>query len=231
MPEPDAFALMITSTMVSFGVVSAFAQLGIILTLYGKYGFVLHNTGTGLHEFRYLSDTFALDPGLTNTWLMTMIPSVAVAAIILHTAIQRRKDSTSWSNTRIQVTALWLVVYVTQMGLIMLVLYNITWRVNEHYIGVVLTVTGGLILNIWVILFDYEVTRRRWHPHVTFDTCVLLITFCAVILFVQPGKNASVLGEWLLLIIVWVCHTLMPFRGARIVLSPPNDWKVVISNL
>ena len=231
MPEPDAFALMITSTMVSFGVVSSFAQLGIILTLYGKYGFVLLDTGTGLHEFRYLSDTFALDPGLTNTWLMTMIPSVAVAAIILHTAIQRRKDSASWSSTRMQVTALWLVVYVTQMGLIMLVLYNITWRVNEHYIGVVLTVTGGLILNIWVILFDYEVTRRRWHPHVTFDTCVLLTTICAVFLFVQPSKNASVLGEWLLLISVWVCHTLMPFRGARIVLSPPNDWKVVISNL
>jgi hypothetical protein len=243
MPQPDAFALLITSTLITFGLVSSFAQMTIILTLYGKHGFVYEHvskstTEVGFTETKepqlvFLSDTFAMDPGLANTWLMTMIPSVAVAAIIIHTASQRTKSYAHHDILQdlLKMILLWLTVFLTQFGLIMLVLCNIEWKRAEHYAGVIMTVIGGLLLNIWVIKLDYKVLRNRWHPQILFDTFIAITTICAIGLFGQPHINTSVIGEWLLLVSVWVCHALMPFRGARIVLSPPNNWKIVISEV
>lgn len=245
MPQLDAFALLITSTLITFGVASSFAQLTIILTLYGTHGFLREPvsnsttkvvyTETNNQQFVYLSDTFALDPGLANTWLMTMIPSVAVAAIIIHTALQRTKtyahqgilqDQLSAErrkeldmNTFWKLTLLWLVVFLTHFGLILLVLCNIEWKRDEHYAGVVMTLIGGLFLNIWVIRLDYKVVRHRWHPQILLDTLIAFITICAIAMFAQVNTNTSVVGEWMLLLVVWVSHTLMPFRGARVVLS------------
>jgi hypothetical protein len=223
MPQPDAFALIITSTLISVGVASSFAQMAIILTLYGRYGFMTQVEGSGDTEYRFLSDTFALDHGLANTWLMAMIPSVAVASIIIHTALDRNRKRMcvgSDNTIIIKFVALWSTVLVTQLGLIMLVLYNVVWKKEEHFTGVILCVVGGLILNVWVIILDYGVTRNRWHPRIFFDLLVFFTTTLAIYLFVQPMINTSVLGEWILLVVVWASHTLMPFRGARIVLSP-----------
>jgi hypothetical protein len=228
MTQPDAFALIITSTLISVGVASSLSQMAVVLTLYGKYGFMVHNQTSGDTQFHYLSDTFALDPGMANTWLIAMIPSVAVASIVITTSINRVWKYSRGGNNRFQfwnvlgLATLWSTVLMTQIGLMMLVLYNIVWKRDIHLIGVLLSMFGGFTLNGWVILLDYGVTRRRWHPQIIFDVFLLCTTICSMALFFQSNVNTSVTGEWILIVVMWVLHILLPFRGARIVLSPPR---------
>jgi hypothetical protein len=225
MPTPNAFALMLTSALISVGIVSSLSQMGVVLYLFGKHGFIIETSTSGDNVFRYLSDTFALSPGLANAWLISMIPSVAVAAIIINTSLARDLKRSYNGNYNIQFVNtlfwifLWLTVLVTHIGLMMLVLYNIQWKKGLHIVGVILCVVGGLLLNAWVGFLDYGVTRRRWHPQIVFDTIIVFVTVLSVFLFSQYDNNVSVLGEWVLLVIVMIVHAIMPIRGARIVFS------------
>jgi hypothetical protein len=223
MPEPDTFALIITSTLLSVGVFSALSQISVVLTLYGKYGLWVEVQPSGYIVFRYLSDTFVMDPGKANTWLIAMIPSVAIAAIVINTStrrdIKKLRDGGGSCQYAPSLIALWFTVCTTQTGLIMLVLYNIVENFGLHVVGVSLCLVGAFVLNAWVIVLDHRVTRRRWHPQIVFDVTLIFVTIISIVLFFQPILNLSVVGEWVLLTGMMVSHTLLPFRGARIVLA------------
>jgi hypothetical protein len=229
MPAPNAFALMITSTLISVGIVSSIAQMGIVLLLFGTHGFIIELQPSGDQIFLYLSDTFALSPGLANAWLISIIPSVAVAAIIIHTSLTRdmkRINQLPGENMVLRLVnwvlwiGVWMTAWVTHVGLMMLVGYNIVKQRGLHTTGASIYLIGGWVLNTWVVFLDYGVHRRRWHPLIVFDTILICVAVISACMFFQGNLNLSVIGEWILLILLLVIHALLPIRGARIVLSP-----------
>ena len=239
MSAPDAFALMITSTLISVGIISAMAQMGVVLHLFGRHGFIIQETPSNNQTFNYLSDTFAVDPGLANAWLISMIPSVAVAAFIINTSISRDMKRIKQLQSEHEVLhrkgfnwfrwiCAWMIVWVTHVGLIMLVGYDIVQQRDLHINGVFICMFGGLFLNMWVVSLDYQVHRRRWHPLIIFDTLIVCVGVVGIAMFFESSLNVSVVGEWILLILLMVIHALLPIRGARIVFSPSsprrNSW-------
>jgi hypothetical protein len=226
MPTLNEFALLITSVLISVGIISSLSQMGVVMCLFGKHGFVLESTG-GL-KFVFLSDTFVQNPGLANAWLVSVIPSVAVAAIVIHTSLTRDMAEMKRTHDTHQFwfvnwscwICLWMSVLVTHIGLLMLVVYNVVKHKDLHILGVVLMVTGGLVLNAWVLFLDYGVARKRWHPQLVFDIVCGIITVVSIGVFLNQDTTSSVVAEWILLALLTTIHALLPIRGARIVLSP-----------
>jgi hypothetical protein len=236
MSTPDAFAVMLTSTLISVGIFSALSQMGAVLHLFGRHGFIIRETPEQDETFLYLSDTFVKDPGLANTWLIAMIPSLAVAAIVINTSIAREMKRIKQLPEENRVLRRvnwfywiceWVLVWITHIGLMMLVLYNIVDQKGLHITGVSICMGGGLILNGWIILLDYRVHRRRWHPLIIFDTFLLCVALIAIVVFFTGTLNVSVTGEWILLVILMVIHALLPIRGARIVLSTDRPKRII----
>ena len=176
----------------------------------------------------FLSDLFVLNPGMAYAWALAIIPSVAIAATIITTSIAR--DRLLWNTLEGQNPprdlnrVVWAVCIATQWGLILLSYFNLHHPSRLHYLGVALFATGGVVLQMWVVILDYGISRNTWHPVKTFDRILVFVSFIALPLFGFGSRSVSAASEWVVLLVAVVLHTLLPIRGARVVLSKPEIW-------
>ena len=223
------FAILSVSVLIALGLGAALTQFGLMIYVFGKWGFVQQTNVTGTPVLYFLSDMFVLNPGLAYAWAFSIIPSVAIAATIIITSIAR--DLVIWNYiidtykppynmTRF----VWFVTICAQWGLALLSYFDLHHPSGMHYVGVALFGMAGVILNFWVLYLDYGIERASWHPVYTFDGLLTLISFIALIMFVFGTKSISAASEWVVLLLMVTLHALLPFRGTRVVLSRPQIW-------
>jgi hypothetical protein len=220
------FSIVSVSVMVAVGLMSALAQFGIMVFMFSRYGLTTVHEDTGFTVLLFLSDTFVLSPGLAHAWIISIAPSIAIAAIIIDTSKARDRRATGgWEQPDYELK---LVVFVTLFGLILLALFDVSAMPQLHYSGVVLFTAGGLILNAWILYLDYGVERLLWHPMLKFDIALLIISAIALPIFaignVLGYYDISAAAEWVVLIIMITLHVMLPIRGARVVLSTPEPY-------
>jgi hypothetical protein len=220
------FSIVSVSVMVAVGIMSAITQLGIMVFMFSKYGLTAVHADTGFTFLLFLSDTFVLSPGLAHAWIVSITPSIAIAAIIVDTSKARDRRVTGVHTEKGPV--LRAVVFISFIGLILLALFDVGSMPLLHYVGVILFTGGGLVLNGWVLYLDYGVERLLWHPMLKFDITLLAISAIALPLFalasVAGYPDISACAEWGILIIMIILHVMLPIRGARVVLSTPEPY-------
>jgi hypothetical protein len=248
-PGNPAFALISVSVMIAVALSSALTQFGIMVFLFGQWGFAWIDTNTGGTLLHFLSETFTLSPGLANAWLMSIIPSITTIAAIVsteqardsfaqtvvgdrqpvdkqRTGKQREAYCTSacnYAQTNVKPVILWGLVLLAHIGLMMLIIFAYTPGTHEmHYFGVALFTSSMTVLNAWVVFIDYGVERVTWHPFIKFDAILFIVAVSALAVFVLGEPNISAAAEWIALLTMVSLHTLLPFRGARVVLSRPR---------
>jgi hypothetical protein len=220
------FSIVSVSVMVAVGLMSAITQLGIMVFIFSKYGLTAVHEETGFVFLLFLSDTFVLSPGLAHAWIVSIIPSVAIAAIIVDTsrARDRRMTGVHTENDLM----LKSVVFIAFFGLILLALFDVGSMPFLHYVGVIMFTWGGLVLNGLVLYLDYGVDRLTWHPMLKFDIALLVISTIALPCFalasVLGAPDVSACAEWVILIVMIILHVMLPIRGARVVLSAPQPY-------
>jgi hypothetical protein len=248
----EAFAVVSVSAFVALGFTSAIIQFAIMVYVLGKWGITtIAENGSlfsGPAQFLFLSDTFAMAPGLANAWMISVTPSVAIAAVTIRTSLVRDNAVISKYSSHghpLQCTNtglfsyvyfellsskwfLWYNVFLAHWGLALLSFFDLNNITNNHYVGVVCFSMGNTLLNLWVVRLDYGVNGKLWHPFYTFDA--VMVTISVIALFIFPSAalvgypDASAAAEWVILGIMVTFHILLPIRGARIVLSKPNFW-------
>jgi hypothetical protein len=231
------FAIISVSTLIAMGLTSAIIQAGIMIFFFGKWGPAWLNEDTGQHVVYFLSDMFVLSPGLAYGWTIAIIPSVTIASIVIHTSICRDRICRNETNEtpRGVLRSAWnlfknpsvlvnLLVFLAYLGLLMICIFDLHHPSKNHYVGVGLFALSGVFLNFWVIYLDYNVERTTWHPVYVFDCLLILLSVVALFLFSFGGHMISACSEWIVLVLMLVLHTLLPIRGARVVLSKPQGW-------
>jgi hypothetical protein len=238
------FAVVSVSALVSVGIGAAIMQCGMMIFFFGKYGASFFNEANGKHMVYYLSDLFVLSPGLAYAWTLSVIPSVAIAAIIVSTSIARdrllKNDPVRMSvslQSRISriftyvcdqvfdtTNLVWMLVFFANMGLMLLSLFDLHHTSRLHYLGVELFASCSVVLQFWVVYLDYTVERSTWHPVYVFDCIIILISFVALGMFSFGRERISAVSEWAILLLMVVLHALLPIRGARVVFSKPRGW-------
>jgi hypothetical protein len=224
-----AFALISVAVMVTLGIGAALTQFGLMIYSFGKWGFIWTNGLTGEPTLFFLSDIFYLTPGLAYAWSFSIIPSLAIAVTIINTSIAR--DRLIW-NTMVDTckppydlsTFAWSLSVLGQWGLALLSYFDLHTPSGGHYLGVALFGASGLTLNLWILYLDYGICRATYHPILMFDRILAFTTVVALILFVFGSRSVSAASEWVVLLVMIAINTLLPVRGARVVLSPPQIW-------
>ncbi|KAJ1464835.1 hypothetical protein T484DRAFT_1757805 [Baffinella frigidus] len=224
-----AFALVSVAVLVTIGLGAALTQFGLMIYAFGKWGFIWTNGFTGAPVLFFLSDMFVLNPGLAYAWAFAITPSVAIAVTIINTSLAR--DRLIW-NTMVHTCKppydltkfVWVVAVCAQWGLALLAYFDLHNPSGLHYLGVGLFGVGGVVLNFWVVFLDYGIERATWHPAITFDRILTIISLVSLSLFVLGTRSLSAASEWVVLLVMITLHALLPIRGARVVLSQPQIW-------
>lgn len=220
------FSIVSVSVGVSVALMSAIAQFGIMVFMFSKYGLTATHQDTGFSVLLFLSDTFVLSPDLAHAWIISITPSVAIAAIIVQTSRVRDMRMTGADTDRGFMIR--FMVFISFFGLILLALFDVLGMPGLHYTGVIMFTGGGLFLNGWVLYLDYGVERLIWHPLLRFDIGLLSISTIALPLFALADlvgyPDVSAFAEWVLLVVMITLHLMLPIRGARIVLSTPAPY-------
>ena len=217
------FAIISLSVLIAVGMGAAFIQFGLMLYVFGKWGFSWKET----HVLFFLSDLFVLNPGLAWAWALAIIPSLYIAVSTISTSIAR--DRVAWSlyvkppPYNLTIIA-WIFTFIAQFGLILIANWDLHHPSGLHYVGVFLFGSAGVVLNFWVLYLDLGVKRSTWHPVYRIDCLLVLVSSIAVILFVFGSKSISAASEWCVLMLMVVLHFLLPIRGTRIVISRPQIW-------
>jgi hypothetical protein len=225
------FAIVSVSVLITVGLCAVITQFGLMVFVFGKWGPVYLNEATGQHVVYFLSDMFVLSPGLAYAWITSIIPSVSIAATIISTSISRDKicrnqpmNGSMWNRVMDPTNLVFCTVFLAYMGLVLLSLFDLHHPSGNHYVGVGLFATAGVILNFWVVYLDYTVERTTWHPVYVFDSALILLAIVALNVFIFGDHFTSACSEWTVLFLMVVLHALLPIRGARIVLSKPQGW-------
>jgi hypothetical protein len=235
------FAILSVSMLLTLGVGAAIMQSGIMLYAFGKWGPASNEDG--IHAIYFLSDLFVLTPGLAYAWILSVLPSVAIAAIIVRTSIARdrifRNDPLRKSAQNITyvyekvfdtTNFIWFLVFLSNLGLMLLSLFDLHHPTGNHYVGVALFAASSAILQFWVIYLDYTVERTTWHPVYVFDGILVLLSFFALGIFTLGTASVSAFSEWFVLVLMVILHFLVPIRGTRVVLSKPRGFKNPFKN-
>jgi hypothetical protein len=232
------FAIISVAVMITVGIVTAVAQCGLMIFVLGRWGPAWIEKATGQHVVYFLSDIFVLSPGLAYAWTISIIPSVAIAATIIRTSLSRDAVCVNQTPKRLSkfgLRSIWnrvmdptllvlFLVFMAYMGLMLLSLFDLHHPSNNHYVGVGLFAFSGVFLNFWVVYLDYTVERNTWHPVLVFDCSLVLLSIVALCMFIFGSLMVSACSEWSVLLLMVVLHTLLPIRGARVVLSRPRGW-------
>jgi hypothetical protein len=245
------FATISVAVFITVGLGAALAQFGLMVFFLMKWGPVWVNDDAD-HVVFFLSDMFVFSPGLAYAWAVLITPSVAIAGITISTSIARDRvywnaplvEPTGWhrplwshvgGNTAIlcryvyrqaknPVCHAWGWVFIAQLGLMLLIMFDLHNPNRLHYVGVCFYGSSGVVLNLWVLYLDYGVDRSTWHPFYQFDRLLVLTALTTLAMFVFGDALVSASAEWVVLLLMVTLHTLLPVRGARVVLSAPSVW-------
>jgi hypothetical protein len=224
------FAILSVSVLLTLGIVAAIMQCGMMLYAFGKWGPANEENGM----IYFLSDLFIFSRGLAYAWILSVIPSVAIAAIIVRTSISRdricrndpvRKSAHLYDQVFDATNFIWFLVFLSNMGLLLISLFDMHHPTGLHFVGVGLFAACSAFLQFWVIYLDYTVDRPTWHPLYVFDGILVLLSFFSLGTFSLGGATVSALSEWFVLILMITIHLFLPIRGSRIVLSKPRGFK------
>jgi hypothetical protein len=209
------FSIVVITSLVSIGLLSAFSQLSLTLLLFAKHGAVFHTKNGSLY-FAFLSDSLRTNSVLANAWVLSFIPSFTILVCVL--------TSYFWMYRRYAFVAVTCLTSIfAQLGLLFVIFFDNINHLEWHYVGVVIAVIGFLLMHVLLIHSDWAMLQKTWHPSIIFDSLLVFISTVGIFtfsvsIFLPYAKNTSVIAEWILLIILMLLQLNLPARAVRIAL-------------
>ena len=222
-----SFPIIVVTSVVSIGLLSAFLQISLTILLFAKHGAIFIENNN--YSFSFLSDALRTNTVLANAWSLSFVPSLTMLLCVLTSYFRSENRIWRWRFTYFANT-------ITHLGLLSLIFFDNVEYPSHHCFGVIAAVNGFLCMHLLVIHSDWDMLRLTWHPSMIFDSLLVIFAGVSVIVFgttflLLPYKdawtswteydilvNVSVIAEWVLLVVLMVMQLNLPARAVRIAL-------------